>query len=149
MADLTASVPSPSAAVLGGEALLRAQPRSARDWIPLARSGLPALAIDAMVRQTRIAQTELAKALAIPERTLARRKREGVFSPDESAKLIRLVRLVERAAEVFESQDRAVDWIKTPNASLDGFTPLSMLDTELGAETVLDMLGRIEHGIFA
>ena len=79
MADLTASVPSPSAALLGGEALLRAQPRSARDWIPLARSGLPALAIDAMVRQTRIAQTELAKALAIPERTLARRKREGVF----------------------------------------------------------------------
>ena len=97
------------------------------------------------MRQTRIAQTELAKALAIPERKLARRKREGVFSPDESAKLIRLVRLVERAAEVFESQDRAVDWIKTPNASLDGFTPLSMRD----AETVLDMLGRIEHGIFA
>ena len=56
---------------------------------------------------------------------------------------------MERAAEVFESQDLAFDWIKTPNASLDGFTPLSMLDTELGAETVLDMLGRIEHGIFA
>ena len=37
---------------------------------------------------------------------------------------------------------------KTSNSSLDGFTPLSMLDTELGAETELDTLERIKHGVF-
>ncbi|NCC41946.1 MAG: DUF2384 domain-containing protein, partial [Gammaproteobacteria bacterium] len=26
---------------------------------------------------------------------------------------------------------------------------LSLLDTEIGAESVLDTLGRIEHGVFA
>ncbi len=135
--------------LLGGEVLLASQPRSARDWIPLARNGLPATAIDSMVRLSRIAQTEFAKALGIPERTMARRKREGVFSSDESAKLIRFARIAERAEEVFEDPVLAFDWIKTSNSSLDGFTPLSMLDTELGAETVLDTLGRIEHGVFA
>jgi hypothetical protein len=28
-------------------------------------------------------------------------------------------------------------------------TPLSLLDTEIGAELVMDTLGRIEHGVFA
>ena len=110
---------------------------------------MPAAAIDSMVRLSRIAQTEFAKALDIPERTMARRKREGVFSSDESAKLIRFARVAERAEEVFEDQELAFNWIKTANSSLDGFTPLSLLDTELGAETVLDTLGRIEHGVFA
>ena len=39
--------------------------------------------------------------------------------------------------------------MKSPNASLGGVTPLSMLDTDLGAGSVMDTLGRIEHGIFA
>lgn len=34
---------------------------------------------------------------------------------------------------------------KTSNSSLDGFTPLSMLDTELGAETELDTLERFTN----
>lgn len=135
--------------MLGGSALLNAHPRTVMDWIPLARKGLPAAAIDSLVRLSRIAQTEISKALDIPERTMARRKREGVFSPAESAKLIRFARVAERAEEVFEDQVLAFDWIKTPNSALDGYTPLSMLDTELGAEIVLDTLGRIEHGIFA
>ena len=34
---------------------------------------------------------------------------------------------------------------KTSNSSLDGFTPLSMLDTELGVETELDTLERFTN----
>jgi hypothetical protein len=43
----------------------------------------------------------------------------------------------------------AVDWLKSPNATFSGQTPLSLLDTEIGAELVMDTLGRIEHGVFA
>ena len=78
-----------------------------------------------------------------------RRKKEGVLNREESGKLLRLARIVERAAEVFEDGPVALDWIKSPNASLGGATPLSMLDTDLGAGSVMDTLGRIEHGIFA
>jgi hypothetical protein len=34
-------------------------------------------------------------------------------------------------------------------SALSGATPLSLLDTDIGAENVLDTLGRIEHGVFA
>jgi len=48
-----------------------------------------------------------------------------------------------------EDLDAALDWLKSPNAALAGTTPLSLLDTDIGAESVLDTLGRIEHGVFA
>ena len=143
--------PTPISAtrLLGGERLLHAQPHAATDWVSLVRRGLPSASVDALARQTRITQAELARALAIPERTLARRKREGVLSPEESAKLVRLARIVERAETVFEDKDAALAWLQSPNATLGGCTPLSLLDTDLGAEGVQDTLGRIEHGVFA
>ena len=93
--------------LLGGDAVLSMQPRVNMDWIPLVRQGLPAASVDSIIRLTRIAQTELTKALAIPDRTFARRKREGIFSPEESAKLVRFARLVERAEMVFEDTSAA------------------------------------------
>ena len=135
--------------LLGGEVVLRARPRVAMDWIPLVRRGLPSASVDAIVRLTRITQAELAQALAIPERTLARRKREGVLSAEESSKLLRLARVVERAGEVFEAVQPALAWLETANAALGGVTPLSLLDTDIGADSVLETLGRIEHGVFA
>lgn len=148
----TASVHSSVASalnLLGGEAVLHARPRVVMDWIPLVRRGLPSASVDALVRLTRITQTELAHALAIPERTLARRKREGVLSAEESAKFVRFARVVERAETVFEDTDSALSWLQSQNASLGGVTPLSLLDTDIGADSVLDTLGRIEHGVFA
>lgn len=49
---------------------------------------------------------------------------------------------------VFEDTEVALGWIQSSNSSLGGVTPLSLLDTEMGADVVLDTLGRIEHGVF-
>lgn len=147
-ARLSSSVVS-AADLLGGEAVLRTRPRLSLDWIPLVRRGLPSASVDSIVRLTRITQSELARALGIPERTLARRKREGVLSPDESAKLVRFARVVERAEAVFEDKEAALEWLRSPNAALGGEAPISLLDTDIGADSVLDALGRIEHGVFA
>jgi putative toxin-antitoxin system antitoxin component (TIGR02293 family) len=135
--------------LLGGDGVLMSHPRVSMDWIPLVRQGLPAASVDSILKLTRMAQTELTKALAIPERTFARRKREGVFSPEESAKLVRFARVVERAEAVFEDAVQALAWLKTENPTLGGVTPLSLMDTDIGADSVLDTLGRIEQGVFA
>jgi putative toxin-antitoxin system antitoxin component (TIGR02293 family) len=144
----TAQTPS-AAALLGGTSVLPMLPRGAMDWIPLVRQGLPSASVDALVRSTRITQAELAQALAIPERTLARRKREGALSPEESSKFVRFARVVERAEAVFEDTEAALSWLQSANAALGGVTPMSLLDTDIGADSVMDTLGRIEHGVFA
>jgi putative toxin-antitoxin system antitoxin component (TIGR02293 family) len=135
--------------MLGGKGVLGAEPRSAMDWIGVIRDGIPAVAIDSLLAAAGLSQGELARSLGIPERTLARRKREGVLSTEESSKLLRLARVISRAQEVFDDSGAAIDWLKTPNAGLGGNTPLGLLDTDIGAEDVLDTLGRIEHGVFA
>jgi putative toxin-antitoxin system antitoxin component (TIGR02293 family) len=135
--------------ILGGVRILHARPHSATEWIELVRKGIPAGAVDAVMQSVGVQQTDLASALGIPERTLVRRKKEGILNQEESGKLLRLARVVERAAEVFEELPAALEWIKSANASLGGITPLSLLDTELGAHSVMESLGNIEQGIFA
>ena len=135
--------------LLGGPRVLASTPRSPLDWVDAIRRGLPSAAVDALTKITGLSQSVLAAAVGIPERTLARRKREGRLTSEESSRLLRLARAVARGEEVFEDLDAAVDWLKSPNASLGGRTPLSLLDTDIGAESVMETLGRIEHGIFA
>jgi len=113
------------------------------------RNGISVKAIEVLLKAMQLSQSELARALDIPERTLPRRKREGVLNSEESEKVFRVARRVGRVGEVFEDPDAALDWLKSPNAAFSGATPLSLLDTDIGAESVLDTLGRIEHGVFA
>jgi len=137
------------------ESMLGHRPRASKapltplQWVSVIRQGIPAAAVDSLVQLLGISQSELAAALAIPDRTLARRKKEGKLNSEETAKLVRLARVIGRAGEVFEDMDAARHWLKSPNAALAGAAPLSLLDTDIGAESVLDTLGRIEHGVFA
>ena len=136
-------------ALLGGRRVFRLKQRTALDWDLVIRHGLSSAAVDSLAKTIRVTQSELAVALDIPVRTLARCKKEGTLNGEESAKLVRLARVVGRAGEIFEDFDIALDWLKSPNAALSGATPLSLLDTDIGAESVMDTLGRIEHGVFA
>ena len=148
------AVPAPKTfrsieALLGGRGVLRTRPRTALDWIEVIRQGIPAAAVESLLKSMQVSQSDLANALGIPGRTLARRKREGTLNSEESAKLLRLARVVGRANDVFEDAEAALHWLKSPNSALSGKTPFSLLDTDIGAESVLDTLGRIEHGVFA
>jgi putative toxin-antitoxin system antitoxin component (TIGR02293 family) len=67
----------------------------------------------------------------------------------ESDRAFRLARILAHAVEVFESIERARDWLKSENRALDGQPPFELLDTDAGAQEVDDVLGRIEHGIFS
>lgn len=135
--------------LLAGGDGARAKLTTPGEWIDLVRRGLPAASVDAIAHAVELSQAELCQVLAIPERTLIRRKKEGRLSTDESAKVVRVARVLHRATIVFGTQPKALVWLKAANRSLGSVSPLSLLDTDLGAESVLDTLGRIEHGVFA
>ena len=145
---LATTPPRTVASLLFGESARALRSRSSLEWVAVVRRGISADAVDSLVALVGITQAELAGALGISPRTLVRRKKEGVLSSEESAKLLRLARVVVRAQEVFEDLTAALDWLTSPNAALAGATPLSLLDTDIGAEAVFDTLGRIEHGVY-
>jgi putative toxin-antitoxin system antitoxin component (TIGR02293 family) len=88
--------------------------------------------------------------VVIPARTLKhRRARREPLSRDESDKLARLVRIFDHAVRVFSETDRARAWFEQPKKRFANRTPLEMLQTEAGGRLVDEMLGQIEHGMFA
>ncbi len=53
------------------------------------------------------------------------------------------------AYRIFGDVARADSWLKRPKERFGGRTPLEMLETSEGTELVVEMLGQIEHGMFA
>ena len=101
------------------------------------------------MRRFSIRREEISAALDLPLRTFSRRKRECRLSADESDRLFRLARIAARAAEVLGDEDKASRWLHRPNRALAGERPVALLDTDLGARQVEDVLGRIEYGVYS
>lgn len=92
----------------------------------------------------------LASIIGIPKRTLARRKTAGKLAPDESERLLRISNLFEKCVELFEGDvAAAIHWLTMPKKALNQETPLMYARTEFGAREVEDLIGRLEHGVFA
>jgi putative toxin-antitoxin system antitoxin component (TIGR02293 family) len=133
---------------LGGPGLFR----GAADLAALAdrvREGLPYASLDAVAKHFDIPRRALTTVLGLPERTIARRKREGRLRASESDRLFRVARVAALAEEILGDKEKAVRWLRRPNRALGGKTPLAALDTDLGASQVETVLHRVEHGVFS
>ncbi len=113
------------------------------------REGLGADAFNKLKDELGISAERLAKILNIPSRTLTRRLKEGRFSTTESERILRVANISSKAKELFEGEDYYKDWLSSSAIALGGSAPLDYLDTELGAEEVENLIGRLEHGVFS
>jgi putative toxin-antitoxin system antitoxin component (TIGR02293 family) len=113
------------------------------------RKGLPYASFETFQKSSGLAADQLVDVLQIPRRTMARRKKSGRFSPDESDRLVRVARVYAKALQLFDGDAReATRWFLTVRSALAGATPLEMTRTSVGAQEVEDLIGRIEHGVF-
>lgn len=113
------------------------------------KQGLPVRVVDDLCRELELSRSTLAKRAGIPERTLIRRMQGKSLTPGQSERIVRLARMFDRAVRVLGSKEHARRWLNSPRPQLNGSAPLEMADTELGAEEVAHLLGRIEHGVFS
>ena len=121
-----------------------------QDLVQQVEAGFSYTAFEKLLRLLLKSGQELAKLLDIPARTLTRRKQAGRFSAKESERLLRLSKLLEASAELFEGdREGAVAWLGSPNRALGGETPLALSKTEIGAREVENLIGRLEHGVFS
>ena len=88
--------------------------------------------------------------VVIPARTLKhRRARREALTRDESDKLARLIRIYDQAARVLGEKEKALHWLRKPLRRFADRSPLQMLRTEFGARMVEELLGQLDHGMFA
>jgi putative toxin-antitoxin system antitoxin component (TIGR02293 family) len=112
------------------------------------RSGIPADVVPGLAARVGISQDGLFQMLRLPKSTMkARISKNDMLSASEQDRLYRTEKVLTRALAVLEDDESAKAWVVRANRSLGGEAPLSLLDTEVGYELVLDTLGRIEYGI--
>ena len=112
------------------------------------RAGLPARFLDHLKATLEVTETQLASVVGIPRQTLVRRRIRGVLRQDEGDRAAMVARVFNMALSYFDDDRKhALDWLKHPNPALAGETPLERADTATGAEDVIDLIGRLEHGI--
>ncbi len=136
--------------VLGGRKVLGKTVKKPRDLAELVRKGLPATSVTALAEKLDLGNTVLSRKLGVPLRTLTRRlSQRSRLTAAESDRTVRLARVYANAVEMIGDQQKAVEWLRTPNRALGGERPLDQLDTEVGAREVEDILGRIAYGVYS
>lgn len=94
-------------------------------------------------------KAKLSALIGISEATIARKiKAGGKLGPQESERLARIAAVEAEAADVFGSPELGKRWMLEHNLAL-GEAPLSLLDTDAGADEVRKVLAAIAYGAAA
>ncbi len=145
----SASEPVRIAEILGGERTLGRKIRTPLELEECAREGFPAGVVKALLEKSVVSSREL-HLWIVPRRTLAHRmKKRQRLSLDESNRVSRVARIYALAVETLGDRDKANRWLRKPLRRFGGRTPMEMIETDLGANQVENLLGRISHGLAA
>ena len=117
------------------------------EWL---RMGIPFEDLSRFIAAIGMSREEASVAFDISLRTLARRKEtSSLLAKGEGERMLRFARVLVKAQDTLGSLGKAKSWLKLENRALGGATPMSLLDTDIGAQAVQDVLGRIEFGVFS
>jgi putative toxin-antitoxin system antitoxin component (TIGR02293 family) len=134
-------------ALLGGAKVLHRSVTTCLQFHDAAEGGLQVTVVKALAKNLNVSREELLGTLSVSERTLIRRQKEGHLSPQESDRAVRLARVAAQAEEVLGGREEAVGWLHHENRALGGRRPFELVRTDAGSELVVDVLGRLEHGV--
>lgn len=111
------------------------------------RKGVPATHLASLAKALGLSTRDFCAALRMKPATQERRIREGrVLLQHESDLLVRTAMVFARTIQVFGDRGKASNWMRQEVIALGGATPLSLLDTGIGADLVERALTAIEHG---
>ncbi len=111
--------------------------------------GLDGKVASLIVDWAKITQNDLRKMSGIPSTTFSR-SLKARFSADQSERLVRIIRVLDRAVELFEgNKDEAQKWLNEPNRALGWKVPADLMASETGAYEVMKLITRLEHGVYS
>ena len=111
--------------------------------------GLDGKVASLIVDWAKITQNDLRKMSGIPSTTFSR-SLKARFSADQSERLVRIIRVLDRAVELFEGdKDEAQKWLNEPNRALGWKVPAELMASETGAYEVMKLITRLEHGVYS
>jgi len=116
------------------------------DYMNLVDRGLPLKSLDIICQAIAPSDVNF-KYRIVPKATLARAKSRRKLSAVQSVLVTRLASIWWTAQRIWKTPEKARDFLSRPHPLLEGRRPIDLvLENEIGAELVRDVLGRLEHG---
>ncbi|WP_150658062.1 antitoxin Xre/MbcA/ParS toxin-binding domain-containing protein [Pseudomonas fluorescens] len=113
-----------------------------------ARGQMPFSSFHHLADMLRMDDETLGMCIKIPPEKLSRRAKTGLFSLRESQCIYALITAVDASCELFEGDvQAAATFLRSPARHFNSKTPLEMLITGGDSSAVIDLIGRLEHGI--
>jgi putative toxin-antitoxin system antitoxin component (TIGR02293 family) len=138
--------------VLGGTKSVGGPVRSRLDAHEIIQRGFRAGVLDHLRRQlvSPGASRDLEKALGISLRTLQRHRKtpNKRLSPEQSGRAWKFAEILGKATRLFGSQEEAEAWLERPATALNQQRPIDLLSTPAGVESLEQLLGRLEYGVY-
>lgn len=123
--------------------------QSKLELIELVRRGISKKTILKLTDLLGISLKDFAELLPVTERTIQRYSENRRFKREVSEHVILIAEVLIKGMEVFENKEGMNKWMKTPNRSISEMRPIDLLDTSFGIQLIMDVLGRLEHGVYS
>jgi putative toxin-antitoxin system antitoxin component (TIGR02293 family) len=141
--------PQTEHAVMPGANLLHMHARNPLELEQSLARGLSPDALQALRDATDLTLETIADIARISYESLNRYRKNAKPLPVEpSTRLYEFARLFERTLEIIPDRAQAQAWLREPVLALGNRSPLETLTSSLGAERVMQILERLEDGVF-
>lgn len=135
---------------LGGEAIVNRHVENTFDLIDLVNEGLPMQSVKFLQDKLGFSNRTMSHLLAISESTYQRRIRsKSSLTKDETEKAISLSELYAKGIDIFSDSEKFQYWLDNPNYALGNRKPVDLLDSTIGRQEAMEVLFRIQYGIYS
>lgn len=117
--------------------------------LSMIKTGVSKSALLKVGKELGLTLDDLCQLFHISPRTVQRKGEEDTLGPEVSERVIELATVIIRGHEVLGSKDALRLWIQDEILALGGKRPIDLLDSSYGIRMILDVLSRIEHGIYS
>lgn len=98
---------------------------------------------------TGFSHQDMATILSVSTKTLENKKATDRLSDTASERLLKLAEVAAQGNQVFNNPALFREWLQRPLRPLGGKRPVELMVNMYGLETVKNLLGRIEHGVYS
>lgn len=147
---MEAFIPTHTPEPLPGTRILSLNAESSLQVVERLEQGLNPEAAEALAQHLEMSLTSLLERLELNSSTFFKVKKEGNrLNSEASGRIYRLAKVVEAAEGYFEDEEAARHWLERPKVALGGKVPLEFARTAEGADYVVNLLGRMAHGVIS
>ena len=136
--------------ILGGPKAFDQDVDSFLSFIEITEKGFSISVAQRVQKRLNLSNKQFSEMLNLSESTFQRRiKNQSLLSTVESEKVVDFSKIIAKGVDVFEDERDFKTWLESPILALGNRRPLDLLGSSIGREEVLNILFRIEHGIFS